>query len=83
MGWTNDRQRQQLLAQGVQQEFLADFTDEEQRILRALSQADETQVNILSVETDIPMARLTSLLFALEMKGAVQMLTGGKYRIRH
>ena len=83
MGWTDDMQHRQMLSQGVQQEFLADFTDEERRVLQALSQADEKQANILSVETDIPMNRLTSLLFTLEMKGAVQMLAGGKYRIRH
>ena len=83
MGWADDMQHRQMLSQGVQQEFLADFTDEERRVLQLLSQADEKQANILSVEADIPMNRLTSLLFTLEMKGAVQMLAGGKYRIRH
>lgn len=75
--------RSRQLAEGVQQEFLADYTDEEQRILQALSSADGQQVNTLSVETDIPVNRLASLLFSLEMKGAVQMLVGGKYKIRH
>lgn len=82
MGWADDRQHKNLLTKGVQQEFLADYTEEEQRVLQVLSLADEKQINILSVETDIPMGRLSSLLFTLEMKGAVQMLIGGKYRIR-
>ena len=83
MGWADDMSRSRQLAEGVQQEFLADYTDEEQRILQALSSADGQQVNTLSVETDIPVNRLASLLFSLEMKGAVQMLVGGKYKIRH
>lgn len=83
MGWADDMSRSRQLAEGVQQEFLADYTEEEQRILQALSSADGQQVNTLSVETDIPVNRLASLLFSLEMKGAVQMLVGGKYKIRH
>jgi DNA processing protein len=82
MGWTDDLQHRQQLAEGVQQEFLADFTDEEQRILKALSTDDDKQINVLSVQTNIPMGQLSSILFSLEMKGAVQMLAGGKYKIR-
>lgn len=82
MGWTDDIQHRQQLAEGVQQEFLANFTDEEQRILKVLSTDDDKQINILSVQTNIPMGQLSSILFSLEMKGAVQMLAGGKYKIR-
>jgi DNA processing protein len=83
MGWADDIQHQQKLSEeGVQQEFLADFSEEEQRILRALSAADSKQINVLAIETNIPIGQLSSLLFSLEMKGAVQMLVGGKYKIR-
>ena len=81
MGWTDDMQHQQMLSEGVQQEFLADYSEEEQRILRALSKDDSKQINILAVETNIPVGELSSLLFSLEMKGAVQMLVGGKYKM--
>lgn len=82
MGWADDMRHQQMLSEGVQQELLADFTDEEQRILQALAKDDSKQINVLAVETDIPIGKLSSLLFSLEMKGAVQMLVGGKYKIR-
>jgi len=82
MGWTDDVQHRQQLAEGVQQEIFADFTEEEQRVVTALMKDDSKQINVLSVETNIPMNRLTSLLFSLEMKGAVQMLVGGKYKIK-
>ena len=82
MGWTDDMQHRQQLSEGVQQELFADYSEEEQRILHALAKDDSKQINILAVETNIPIGQLSSLLFSLEMKGAVQMLVGGKYKIR-
>ena len=84
MGWTDDVQHRKQLAEGVQQELFADdFTAEEQRVLQALARDDSKQINVLAVETNIPIGDLSSLLFSLEMKGAVQMLVGGKYKLRH
>jgi DNA processing protein len=84
MGWTDDVQHRKQLAEGVQQELFADdLTAEEQRVLQALARDDSKQINVLAVETNIPIGDLSSLLFSLEMKGAVQMLVGGKYKLRH
>ncbi len=82
MGWIDDVQHQKQLTEGVQQELFADYSEEEQRVLQALAKDDGKQINILAVETNIPIGQLSSLLFSLEMKGAVQMLVGGKYKIR-
>ena len=82
MGWTDDIQHKKQLSEGVQQELFADFSEEEQTVLKALAKDDSKQINVLSVETNIPVGQLSSLLFSLEMKGAVQMLVGGKYKIR-
>ena len=83
MGWTDDIQHQKQLSEGVQQELFADnFTTKEQTVLQALAKDDSKQINILAVETNIPIGELSSLLFSLEMKGAVQMLVGGKYKLR-
>ena len=71
-----------LAEEGIQQELFVDYTPEEQRILKALSKSDGVQINVLSVETDVPVSQLSSLLFTLEMKGAVQMLVGGKYKLK-
>jgi DNA processing protein len=83
MGWTDDIQHQKQLSEGVQQELFADdYTEEEQIVLQALMKDDSKQINVLAVETNIPIGELSSLLFSLEMKGAVQMLVGGKYKLR-
>lgn len=81
MGWTNDIRHRKKLSDGIQQELFSDFSAEERRIVEALAKADSKQINVLSVETNIPIGQLSSLLFTLEMKGAVQMLVGGKYKI--
>lgn len=82
MGWTDDVQHQKQLADGIQQELFADnFTEEEQIVLQALAKDDSKQINVLAVETNIPVGQLSSLLFSLEMKGAVQALVGGKYKL--
>lgn len=81
MGWADDVRHRKMLSEGIQQELFADFSEEEQRILHALSADDGKQINILSVETNIPVGQLSSTLFTLEMKGVVQMLVGGKYRM--
>jgi DNA processing protein len=81
MGWTNDIRHRKKLSDGIQQELFSDFSAEEWCIVEALAKADSKQINVLSVETNIPIGQLSSLLFTLEMKGAVQMLVGGKYKI--
>ena len=83
MGWTDDIKRQKELSEGIQQELFSDnYTAEEQLVLQTLAKDDSKQINILAVETNIPIGELSSLLFSLEMKGAVQMLVGGKYKLR-
>ena len=83
MGWTDDMEHQKQLSEGVQQELFNDnYTDEELIVLQTLAKDDSKQINVLAVETNIPIGELSSLLFSLEMKGAVQMLVGGKYKLR-
>ena len=81
MGWEKEVQIHQQLSQGLQQELFPDITEEEQRIVKALAGTDSKQINILAVDTALPMGRLTSLLFNLEMKGIVRLLSGGCYRL--
>lgn len=81
MGWEKEVQIRQQLSQGLQQELFPDLTEEEQRIVKALAGTDSKQINILAVDTALPMGRLTSLLFNLEMKGIVRLLSGGCYRL--
>lgn len=41
----------------------------------------DLHINTLVVETNIPVNRMSTLLFELEMKGVVKALVGGVYRL--
>ena len=66
----------------IQRELFPDLNEEETKIVEALQRnPDGMQVNILVVETNIPINRMSALLFELEMKGVVRALAGGVYRL--
>lgn len=81
MGWDTECNLRKQMNEGLQQELFPDLTEEEQRIVKALTGSDSKQINILSIDTAIPIGKLTSLLFNLEMKGVVRLLSGGCYRL--
>lgn len=66
----------------IERELFPVFTAEEQQILKALSGSDGKQLNMLTVETNIPIGKLMSILFELEMRGLVKSLSGARYRLR-
>lgn len=79
MGWdgNNDCQR----PQAIQRQLFVDLTEEEERLMDILqAQPQGIQINALVVEADIPINRISALLFELEMKGLVKALTGGVYK---
>ncbi len=65
----------------VELELFPDLNAEEQKIVDALEGCDGKQINLLTVETDIPVSRLMSVLFELEMRGIVRSLNGARYRL--
>ncbi len=67
-------------AEAVQRSLFLTLTDEEQQVVDILTKADQ-QINALVVEANIPVHRMTALLFELEMKGVVRALAGGMYRL--
>ena len=59
-----------------------DLTDEEARIVALLEQhADGLHINTLVTESDIPINRLSALLFELELRGIVRPLAGSCYKL--
>ena len=60
---------------------IPDLSPDEQQVVTLLQQTNDLQLNILSVKSNIPIGRLTALLFELEMKGVVKPLAGGTYHL--
>ncbi len=79
MGWaTADKQK----AAPIQRQLFPDLTDEEQTIVNLLQKSsDGLQINMLVVECNIPINRMSGILFELEMKGVVRPMAGGVYRL--
>lgn len=66
----------------VQRELFPELTEEEGRVVGLLQQAsDGIHINTLVVEANLPIHRMSALLFELEMKGVVRALAGGVYRL--
>ena len=80
MGW-EDRSKMTDGKKIVKRELFVDLTPEEQRIVDALTKTNDLQMNLISVQTNIPIGQLTALLFSLEMKGVLKPLAGGTYHL--
>ena len=79
MNWTSMESMKQ---KGIQRQLFPDLSEEEQCIVGLLQRnPDGIQINTLVVEADIPINRMSALLFELEMKGVVRAMAGGVYRI--
>lgn len=66
----------------VQRQLFPEVSEEESRIIQRLQKTPEgLQINMLVVETNIPVNRMNALLFELELKGMVRALAGGVYRL--
>jgi len=68
-------------AQAVQRTLFPDLNPEEQKVVDILSKAGSMQLNLLAIELDLPVSRLSVLLFELEMNGMVRCKPGGMYSL--
>ena len=78
MGWD----AQPTAPSAIQRQLFPELTEEENKICQLLEKhPDGLQINTLVVETNIPINRITGILFELEMKGVIRTLAGGMYRL--
>ena len=81
MGWMDETLRQRANTDGIERNLFPDLSPEEEQVVSLLQQTNDLQLNIITVKTDIPIGRLTALLFQLEMKGLVKPMAGGMYHL--
>lgn len=81
MGWGDDLLLEKSLKQGIERTLFPDLSADEQTVVDLLQKNNDLQINLLSVQTGLPISRLTALLFELEMKGVVKALAGGSYHL--
>jgi DNA processing protein len=79
MGWSSTHKKAK---EAVQRELFLDLSEEEKNIINLLQETPEgIQINTLVVKANIPINRMSPLLFELEMKGVVRALAGGIYQL--
>ena len=79
MGWKGTHTSK---TQPIQRQLFPDLSEDETKIVEALQKSEgSVQINTLVIETNIPIHQISTLLFELEMKGVVQVLAGGMYRL--
>ena len=76
MGWQVPEKQPKV----VQPQLFVDLTDEEQLIADYLAKKDKELLDLISIDTKIPVHQLMVLLFNLEMKGLVKPLQGKYYQ---
>ncbi len=81
MGWENALLKEKKLKEGIQQEMFPQLGEDEQIIVDTLREHDGLQINVISVQSGIPIGKLSSLLFQMELRGIVKMWAGGMYRL--
>ena len=77
MNWSDQPEPQR--TQNVQRDLFPELNPEEQKLVEILSKAGSMQLNLLAIELDLPVSRLSVILFELEMKGVVRCKPGGMY----
>jgi DNA processing protein len=81
MGWEGDAVLSKAREEGIERQLFADLSDEEQKVVAVLQGNNDLHLNMLAVQADIPVNRLTGVLFELEMKGIVRTHAGGMYHL--
>lgn len=80
MGWMPVSKAEK--PEAVQRNLFPDLSEEEEGVVHILSCRGDLHINTLVVEANLPVNRMSALLFELEMKGVVKALVGGVYHLR-
>ncbi len=75
MGWQPHEKK------SVQRQLFPELTEQENLLYQLIAQDERKQLNQLVVESGIPVATVTALLFSLELKGVIRPLPGGRYKV--
>lgn len=82
MRWSERGKMEEVRGKMVEGELFVELTEEEEQVVTVLRKTNDLQLNMIAVQTNIPIGQLTALLFSLEMKGVVRPLAGGVYHLR-
>ena len=77
MGWEDDAILSTAKAAGIERQLFPELDSDEQRVVEVLKGCNDLQTNIISVKANMPINKVSAVLFKLEMKGVVKPYAGG------
>lgn len=77
MGWATEVRK----TKDTQLPLFPQLNEDEKLIVSLLSERGDLHVNTIVVASGMPVGKVTSLLFELEMKGVVRQMVGGMYHL--
>ena len=81
MGWEGDAALAKAREEGIDRQMFASLSEDEEKVVRVLQNNNDLHFNMLSVQSGLPVNKLTGILFELEMKGVVRTMAGGMYHL--
>ena len=81
MGWEGDAALAKAREEGIDRQMFASLSEDEEKVVRVLQANNDLHLNMLSVQSGLPVNKLTGILFELEMKGIVRTMAGGMYHL--
>lgn len=81
MGWEQDARLAKAHESGIERQLFPDLNADEQLVVDILNKKNDLQINMIAVQTSVPISKLTAVLFELEMKGVVKTLAGGVFHL--
>lgn len=76
MGWQKQEKNE-----GVQKELFVELSDEEKMLTDLIRADSHATIDILAIQSNLPMSRVSAILLGLEFKGLVRCLPGKVYQI--
>ena len=81
MRWEQDIKVKAARTKGIERQLFPELTAEETRIINLLQERNDLQLNIIAVQTGLPIGNVSALLFNLELKGVIKLYAGGVYHL--
>ncbi len=83
MHWEDDAALAKAQNAGIQRSFFPDLSTDEKTVVNVLQKSNDLQINMITVQTNMPINKVTALLFQLEIKGVIKTLAGGIYHLMY
>ncbi len=81
MRWNDDEKLLIAHSKGITQDLFNNLSEEEKILVEILQKTNDLQVNILTVKSGIPINKVLTLMFSLELRGIVKTMAGGVYHL--